>query len=1545
MMRKGLLKKGISWLLSAALIMTSMSFSGWVFEEEASADTSYQLVWSDEFEGNALDTSVWTYEIGTGSGGWGNNELQYYTDRTENVSVSDGNLHITARKEDYNGSSYTSGRIISYKKAEFTYGRIEARIKVPQANGLWPAFWMLGSDYQSNVWPTCGEIDIMESVNAGNTAYGTVHWGVNGSNHAEYGNNMAVSNMGNDYHVYSIEWNEEYIKWFVDGVQFNVIDIKAAASGDLEEFHHDYFLIFNMAVGGNWPGFDIDDSRMPISMDVDYVRVYQLQEDTSSSNVEVPQNLSYTESGNSSVIRWNGVNGATQYKVYRADSRYANYTLIGTTAATSYTDNATGYYYKVSAVIGNEESAKSEPTSYEMEVFGKNVYVFEQTDDMTAVQNAINDVYSVQYTNQFGDERAAILFQPGYYNGVTANVGFYTQAAGLGLLPTDTTLDGLNVGADWMWSEEAGFNATCNFWRSANNLNIANGACWAVAQATSLRRMKVNGALFVDYYGQGWASGGFMADCVTTSSTCAYSQQQWISRNCDMTSWSGGVWNAVLVGCQDGLLLDYDPNIEIVNSNWDNTSYPYLTVADKTPLIRETPYIYVENNEYYVYVPAAVKDSEGVSWVNGNTPGKSYSIDDYFYVAKAGVDTAATMNAALKAGKNLLLTPGIYEINQALQVNYENQIVLGMGYATLRPTGNHACIETADVGGQTISSLLFDAGPEYTYTMLRVGEENSSKNHAANPTLLSDLFFRVGGVVPGITRSETCIIINSNDVIGDNFWVWRADHGDGVSWAGGNQTKNGIIINGDYVNMYGLFVEHFHEYQTIWNGNYGTLYFYQSEIPYDIPNQESWLAGDTLGYASFKVADDVTDFRGYGIGIYSYNRDAEVYLESAMEVPDAPGVSVNDICIVCLNGHPGINHVINGVGGSVATAGERQQVIYYSNGEYSTTNYINGYDYNAPTYRGVTPDAPGDVIVTPDDTDPEETTPEETTPEETTPEETTPEETTPEETTPEETTPEETTPEESTPEESTPEESKPPVDTSGMVIVDVTKNSSIYASTEMQPAENAIDGNANSRWESEIGVDPQWIYLDMGGTYDVTEVIISWEAASAKTYEIQVSDDAQNWTTVKTITDGASGETRDIVLDEPASGRYVRIYGTSRNLDYGYSIFEINVLAGVNDSYFDGKNLALGKDASASSQENDGSSAAMAVDGSDTSRWSSEWNDNEWIMVDLERVYRIDEVRLIWEAAYGNAYEIQVSEDGTAWTTVYTETNGDGGTDSILLNDVTARYIKMQGQGRATAYGYSMYELQAYGGLVEVEEEESSTEETQPEETQPEETSPSEEPSESESSSEEPSEESSEESDEESKEPLVTPTKVTGVKAVYEDGQIKLTWDNNDAVQYRVMRFTSENGYTTMTYKATADGYVDTDLIPAQLYYYRICGYFYDADGKLVQGNVSDSVAVVATDIAPEKVENVKATISDGSVTLTWDAPAGVRYYKIARANGWTTADGSYTCLKYNVSETTYTDSGLSAGKYRYKVVGYYKDTDGSWVYGTMSDTLFLTVE
>ena len=244
------------------------SFTGYM-QPVKEAKAASTLVWSDEFDGNSLNRSNWTYDIG--NNGWGNNEWQYYTDRNENVSVSNGVLAITARKENYGGSGYTSARIKSIGLREFKYGRIEARIKLPKGQGLWPAFWMLGANFNTAGWPYCGEIDIMEQVSLENRVHGTVHWDSNG--YASYGGPSFEFDT-TQYHVYAIDWNDQYIRWYVDGTQFHEIYIGNNAGGT-EEFQKPFFLILNLAVGGNWPGYPNDSTPFPSTMYVDYVRVYQ----------------------------------------------------------------------------------------------------------------------------------------------------------------------------------------------------------------------------------------------------------------------------------------------------------------------------------------------------------------------------------------------------------------------------------------------------------------------------------------------------------------------------------------------------------------------------------------------------------------------------------------------------------------------------------------------------------------------------------------------------------------------------------------------------------------------------------------------------------------------------------------------------------------------------------------------------------------------------------------------------------------------------------------------------------------------------------------------------------------------------------------------------------------------------------------------------------------------------------------------------------------------------------------------------------------------
>ena len=250
------MKQPLTSILGAAALL--------LFGRPAAQAQTYQQVWADEFT-NGISAD-WQFE--NGGGGWGNNEKQYY--QAANATVVNGELQITARKQAVGGYAYTSSRLKTQDLKQFTYGKIEARIKRPIGQGLWPAFWMLGANINTVSWPACGEIDVMEYVNTDNRVYGTVHWDSNG--HAQYSGNVATTDA---YHVYSVEWTPSFIRWFVDGAQYHEITI-ANNAGGTEEFQRPFFLLLNLAVAGDWPGPTVDESKLPATMFVDYVRVYQL---------------------------------------------------------------------------------------------------------------------------------------------------------------------------------------------------------------------------------------------------------------------------------------------------------------------------------------------------------------------------------------------------------------------------------------------------------------------------------------------------------------------------------------------------------------------------------------------------------------------------------------------------------------------------------------------------------------------------------------------------------------------------------------------------------------------------------------------------------------------------------------------------------------------------------------------------------------------------------------------------------------------------------------------------------------------------------------------------------------------------------------------------------------------------------------------------------------------------------------------------------------------------------------------------------------------
>ncbi len=239
--------------------------------ETSSTDTAkntngYQMVWSDEFNGNAVDTNNWNFE--TGGDGWGNHEQEYY--QAANATVSDGNLVIACRKENVKSNHYTSARMTTKGKREFLYGKMEARIKIPVGKGLWPAFWLLGANIDSTGWPACGETDIMEHINTDSLLYGTLHWDNNG--HVQKGDTLVYSPSA--YHIYAVEWDSSSVRWYLDGVKYHEVDIHNNVNST-EEFHKPFFILLNLAMGGDWPGQVIDNNKLPAKMYIDYVRVYK----------------------------------------------------------------------------------------------------------------------------------------------------------------------------------------------------------------------------------------------------------------------------------------------------------------------------------------------------------------------------------------------------------------------------------------------------------------------------------------------------------------------------------------------------------------------------------------------------------------------------------------------------------------------------------------------------------------------------------------------------------------------------------------------------------------------------------------------------------------------------------------------------------------------------------------------------------------------------------------------------------------------------------------------------------------------------------------------------------------------------------------------------------------------------------------------------------------------------------------------------------------------------------------------------------------------
>lgn len=607
------------------------------------------------------------------------------------------------------------------------------------------------------------------------------------------------------------------------------------------------------------------------------------------------------------------------FLIRRAKGRLGNYQTIAKVNQPKFIDKAIqgspyDYYYEIQTVKGETVAH----LGMEIQLFSENTFIYSPTDDKQRVGLEVNQLHDQMFGKEFSPNRYALLFKSGDYREAgLLRIPFYVQIAGLGKVPYDVAVSNIHTPPHL-----AEGNGTCTFWRSAENLSVIGPESyeeeetfkWAVSQAAPLRRI-YSTRVVRNQWANGWVSGGYTADCYFEAAAGSKNQQQWYTRNSFLNKGRGKFEEIKYNYCFQG--VDFGPSVDTntYQNNWAKGGN--VTLIPTTPIIREKPFVFFDKDgRYKVFRPALKHKHRGVSYSRDAIgEGEVIDIEKDFYVAKPGT-SAQEMNRQLRIGKHLLITPGMYSLSEPLHITRANTILLGLGLATLIPGAENpsTAILVDDVDGVTVASLMFDAHYS-SRSLIQVGVRKTSVRHDRNPTLLADLFLRIGGFRADKVHVDQSVIINSNDVIGDHFWLWRADHGvkGSVGW-GINTTRNGLVVNGDYMTMYALFNEHFQEYQTYWTGNHGRTYFFQCESPYDAPDQDAYRSenGTRDGFAAYKVAENVNQHEAYAFGIYDVLVNP-IRIESSVEVPVKPGMKFKHICNNSLSNGPnrGYGYVIN----------------------------------------------------------------------------------------------------------------------------------------------------------------------------------------------------------------------------------------------------------------------------------------------------------------------------------------------------------------------------------------------------------------------------------------------------------------------------------------------------------------------------------------------------------------------------------------------------------------------------------------------------------
>ncbi|MCQ2229019.1 MAG: discoidin domain-containing protein [Bacteroidales bacterium] len=1253
---------------------------------------NYQLVWEDNFDGSTLNPSVWNYEKGTGDWGWGNGELQYYTDRTDNVNVANGLMTITCKKEEYNGSHYTSGRIQSRNKVMAKYGKIESLIKVPKgAAGVWPAFWLLGTG-NGGGWPQCGEIDIMEMMCTNdaatwNKALTTYHWNTNGvsgaSNHGMYGDGINVGEqLGNAWRIYGLEWTPKAMTGYVanaDGSNRQnicTIDI-SSRKGGMEAFtDYEFYIIYNFAFGGTYVENQIDNSFTKDEMQVDWVRIYQDNTtyptssitDNSYSLKDIPVvNTDYVKVLSDRTFDGSVTDLSTSaFNIWEKTLNAAAGTAFEGENSLSLNVGNVGWYgggYVYSSSVYNYDKLRNYTLHFALKT--NNTTPFTLTCGGKSIQ------FTPTKANEWVEYNLPLSSTfPGLSLGTTANFDILSFNQGDG--------EGAGTGRTFAWDDiyfylpggakEANLsvssqsnkikdqNATAKITVSGSNvsgnvtLTCSNANFVLTPSTITPVNGKFNQEVTVKYTGSTSASATITAK---SGSSVAY-----------------GKVNAVISGVEkvttdyitlsreqvlDGSSLDWSTQTFNVWSNeW--TGNLTMTPGNTAPFEGDNCMSFVVGSEGWYGGGFAVNqtlDYENLSKYKLHFALNSSSTQP-ISVTVCGNETRIVPKAAnvwseyeidlSLFGLNLDVANSIepFSFHQASDeaVREGRQIAFDNIYFYI-PGGSGIAAVSATTPG-TISG-------QNGKSSFRVSGNNLTGNvvlSSSNP----DFILSSASIAPvnGKVNQEVVITYKGSTAAYSNIKIKSGNLVKTIQVAAFGATTS------TECNLVPSFVDGGTYYATTWDW----IQITGQEFTVNANSAEIYLPQSTVGDYQAQFWMDPAKTLSLANG-ETYTAKALVYSNKAVTVRmkvvprgDDENALVNEKFQIAAYTLTPIEVK------SVAGEGMADMRILFDFGGNPEKTTVDIYNVELGLASCYGEDNDDDDQVVPD-----------------------------------------------------PEPQPQPKELVNVALGKTATASGVESAA--YSAVNAVDGDENTRFASDF-TDNAWFVVDLAKKYsDIEKIEIVWEGAYTTSFCIEASVDNVNWTEIKSVNGQSLSnfpytQTLDI---NNATARYIRFVSTKRATEWGNSFYEFRVLTadkGEEVTVGGGDkpkpqptelvNVALGKTATASGVESAAYSAGNAVDGDENTRFASDFTDNAWFVVDLAKQYSdIEKIEIVWEGAYTSSFRIEASVDNVNWTEIK-RVNGQSlsnfpYTQTLDINNATARYIRFVSTKRATEWGNSFYEF------------------------------------------------------------------------------------------------------------------------------------------------------------------------------------------------------------------------------------------------------------